>query len=69
MKTNVCTIGIFLLSRDEPQTDRQTDKKQNHIIQKPSKPLQNSITQRVRLKARTSFIYDFHKKKIDLKAK
>ena len=43
MKTNVRTSGIFLLSRDAPLTDRQTDKRQNHIIQKPGKPIQNSI--------------------------
>ena len=44
MKTNVRTKGNFLLSRDAPQTDRQTDERQNYIIQKPSKTLQNSIT-------------------------
>ena len=43
MKTIVRTSGIFLLSRDAPQTDRQTDKRQNQIIQKPSKPLNDNV--------------------------
>ena len=43
MKTNVHTSGIFLLSRDAPQTD-QTDKIQYQIIHKPSIPFENSMT-------------------------
>ena len=63
MKTKIHTSGNSLLARDAPQTDRQTDERQNHIIQKPSKPLKNSITPTSKVKARTS-IYDFHKKKL-----
>lgn len=43
MKTIVRASGNFLLSRDAPQTDRQTDKRQNQIIQKPSKPLNENV--------------------------
>ena len=44
MKTNVRTSGISLISRDAPQTDRQTDKRQNQSIQNQEKPLNNSMT-------------------------
>ena len=44
MKTIVRTSGIFLLSRDAPQTDRQTDERQNQIIQNQEKTLNNSMT-------------------------
>ena len=43
MKTIARTIGNFLLSSDAPQTDRQTDKRQNQLIQKPSKPLNENV--------------------------
>ena len=51
MKTNVRTSrGNFLLSRDTPQTDRQTDKRENQIIQKPSKPFNENVILRFPLK-------------------
>ena len=46
MKTTVRTRGIFLLSRDEPQTDRQTDKRQNQIIQKPNRERHFTISKK-----------------------
>ena len=44
LKTNVRTCGKFVLSTDAPQRDGQTDKRHNHIIEKPSQPEKNSIT-------------------------
>ena len=46
MKTNVRTRGNFLLSRDAPQTDRQADKRQNQIIQKPSRERHFTISKK-----------------------
>ena len=46
MKTIARTSGNFLLSRDAPQTDQQADKRQNQIIQKPSRERHFTISKK-----------------------
>ena len=64
LKTNLRTCGNFILSTDAPQKDGETDKRHNHIIEKPSQPEKNAITPTGLVKSENLFYY-FYEIKIN----